>query len=87
MIGVSSVTVCPQQITIKKGEWYYDITVTVCPEYATLKSVKWYSDNPNVATVNEFSGYVYAKAAGTTLIYAVAVDGSGARGYAILYIM
>ena len=82
MIGVSSVTVCPQQITIKKGEWYYGITVTVCPEYATLKSVKWYSDNPNVATVNEFSGYVYAKAAGTTLIYAVAVDGSGARGYA-----
>ena len=82
MIGVSSVTVCPQKVTIKKGEWYYGITVTVCPEYATLKSVKWYSDNPNVATVNEFSGYVYAKAAGTTLIYAVAVDGSGARGYA-----
>ena len=35
MIGVSSVTVCPQKVTIKKGEWYYGITVTVCPEYAT----------------------------------------------------
>ncbi len=53
---------------------------TVCPEDATNCCVAWSSDDPSVASVNPNSGLVYAKAVGTTTIYATACDGSRVCG-------
>lgn len=80
MTCVNSVTVSPSRITIKAGEWYYGVEATVCPSNANC-GVTWSSDNTAIATVNSSSGYIYAKAVGTTRIYATAVDGSGKRDY------
>lgn len=49
--------------------------VEVTPYYATNQEVTWRSDNPKVATVDEY-GCVVAKAAGKARIYATAKDDS-----------
>ncbi len=79
MICVNSVNVTPRNLTIKPGEWYYWMHATVCPLNATCCSVKWASSNPNAATVNPTTGYVYGVRSGTAVITATATDGSGKR--------
>ena len=81
MICVSSVTVYPKSVTLKKGNWYYSVSAEVCPANADCNCVTWHSSNTNVATVNAANGYIYAKAAGTARIYATATDGSGCSDY------
>ena len=81
MICVSSVTVYPKSVTIKKGNWYYAVSAEICPVNADCNCVTWHSSNTNVATVNAANGYIYAKAAGTARIYATATDGSGCSDY------
>ena len=78
-ILVTSIEVSPFNTTLRVGYSIYP-TVTVCPADATHKSVTWSSANSNVASVNPNSGLVYAKAVGTTTIYATACDGSGVCG-------
>ena len=79
MICVNSVNVTPRNLTIKPGEWYYGMHAAVCPLNATCCSVKWASSNPNAATVNPTTGYVYGVRSGTAVITATATDGSGKR--------
>ncbi len=81
MICINSVNVYPNNIVLKKGEWYYGISVEICPTNASCKNVTWYSDNADVAAVNASSGYIYAVDIGTAKIYAVAADGSGCKNY------
>ena len=81
MICVNSVNVSPKSITLKVGSWYYSAKAEVCPSNADCKDVTWHSSNPSVASVNASSGYIYAKAVGTTRIYATATDGSGCNDY------
>ena len=78
---VESITVCPNNKTIRIGKWYYGATATVCPSDAEKKSVCWYSDNESVAAVNPTTGYIYGVSLGTARIYARACDGSGVEGY------
>ena len=52
---------------------------------ATNKKIRWRSDNTEVATVSS-SGKVSARAEGTAVIYADAVDGSGVSGSRRVYV-
>lgn len=52
------------------------LSATVAPAGTTNKNVKWKSSNESVATVNESSGLVTAKAAGSATITATTDDGS-----------
>ena len=81
MVCVNSVNVYPSKVTLQTGSWYYGAWAEVCPTYAECTDVSWYSDNPSVASVNATSGYIYARSAGSTRIYAYATDGSGASDY------
>ena len=78
-ILVTSIELTPSNKTLKVGYSFFP-SVTVCPTNATKKSVTWSSANSNIASVNPNSGLVYAKAVGTTTIYASACDGSGVCG-------
>ena len=84
MTKVNSINVCPAELTLAKGEWYYDASVSVCPESADCKEVTWSSDNTSVATVNPSTGYIYAQSNGVAKIYATAADGSGCNDYICL---
>ena len=81
MICVNSVSVYPNSITLKVGSWSYVASATVCPSNADCKQVQWHSDDTSVASVNTYSGYIYANGVGTTRIYATATDGSGCSDY------
>ena len=81
MVCVNSVNVYPSKVTLQTGSWYYGAWAEVCPTYAECTDVSWYSDNPSVASVNATSGYIYARSAGSTRIYACATDGSGISDY------
>lgn len=87
MICVNLVTVSPKNITIKKGEWYYDLKKIVLPSDATHKNITWHSDNTSVATVNQSVCYIYGKSIGTAKIYATATDGSGCSDYATITVV
>ena len=78
---VNSVSVSPKTLALKVGDWFYDVEVEVCPEDADLREVRWCSDNPDVASVNEITGYICANAVGTATIYATAADGSDCSDY------
>lgn len=49
---VNSVSVSPDTLALKVGDWFYDVEVEVCPEDADLREVRWCSDNPDVARVD-----------------------------------
>ncbi len=78
-ILVTSIELTPSNTTLRVGYSIYP-SVTVCPSDAAEKSFTWSSANSNIASVNPNSGLVYAKAVGTTTIYATACDGSGVCG-------
>ena len=80
MSNVHSITVCPNTLTLEKGNWYSAFCVTVLPEDATNKCVTWSSSNADVASVNPLTGYVYANETGSAVISATAADGSGVSG-------
>ena len=76
---VTSVTVTPSYKVMTVGDSTF-LHESVCPTNATNKAVFWCSSNDSVATVNEISGLVIAKRAGTATIYATAQDGSNSQG-------
>lgn len=81
MICVNSVSVYPKSISLKVGTWSYAAYAEVCPSNADCKEVQWHSDNPSVASVNAYSGYIYANGVGSAHVYATATDGSGCCDY------
>lgn len=54
------------------------LSYTIQPQNATNLNIKWISEDESIATVE--NGIVTAKSAGTTTIYAIAIDGSGVKG-------
>ena len=80
MICINSITICPENITITKGKWYYGAYAEICPTNATCKCLTWHSSNSNIASVNE-NGYICGVSEGAAVIYATAQDGSGAVGF------
>ncbi|MBE6576913.1 MAG: hypothetical protein E7653_02085 [Ruminococcaceae bacterium] len=81
MTCINSVTVTPKALTLKVGDWYYYASAEVSPSDADCTDVVWHSNNPNVASVNESTGYIYANSLGTANIYATATDGSECSDY------
>ena len=84
MIYTSSITVYPKRYSMDEGKWYYGAYAVICPTNATCCDVIWSSSDTNVATVNERTGAIYAKAPGTVKIIATAKDGSRKSGYLTL---
>ncbi len=80
-MSVYSVSVYPSSTTIKTGNWYYGAYAIVNASSNCNTGVRWYSNNTNVATVNASSGYIYAKAPGTTRIYAQSTVDSSKKDY------
>lgn len=76
---VTSICINPGVKTMIKGKSLY-FYATVCPENANNKCITWSSSNTCVASVNSVSGLVYAQNPGTTVIRAIAQDGSGVVG-------
>ena len=75
---VKTITVTPNEVTIKEGETLH-LTCSVLPESATYKTVVWESENNDVASVDD-TGFVTAISSGSTIIKAIATDGSNVYG-------
>lgn len=73
-VKVTGITLNKTTASVVKGKTVA-LTATVTPDTATDKTIKWTTSNKNVATVST-DGVVTAKAAGTAIITATAVDGS-----------
>lgn len=73
---IESISIYPNSVTLRKGEWYYDIIAEIIPSSASC-NVRWSSSDTSVASVNASTGYIYAQNVGSAVIYASATDGSG----------
>ncbi|MDR1582304.1 MAG: Ig-like domain-containing protein [Prevotellaceae bacterium] len=80
VIEVTSVTVDPPTLSLKISE-KQTLTATVEPQDATDKTITWSSDAPETVEVDPLSGEVTAKAEGTAIITATAVNGETATCY------
>ena len=83
-MSVYSVNVHPTNISLRTGDWYYGAWAQVIASSNCCTDVTWYSDNPNVASVNQSSGYIYAKSTGTTRVYAVSKVDNTKKDYCII---
>ena len=79
-IPVQNITMCCDVCTLNVGKTTY-LSYDIYPPDATNQSVTWYSSNSKVVSVDAKTGLVTAKAVGRAVIYAKALDGSGASGH------
>lgn len=77
-VCVENIVICPTSLTMQIGEKSC-LEVNICPTNATNQNIAWSSFDPNIADV-DCNGCVTAKSAGTTYIYATALDGSEKAG-------
>ena len=73
----NSVQMSPKTMIVNQSECF---RLTASSENTMPPTVQWSSDDPSIATVNAFSGLVYAQAPGTTTIRATAQDGGDVVG-------
>lgn len=75
-ILVESITISPEELTLKVGE-SFQLSVDIFPKDATDQSLKWETEyvNDDIATVDE-QGIVTALREGHTYIWCLAQDGS-----------
>lgn len=84
VVTVKSATILVSSISFKNDRTQMELELTetgklttiIYPENAANKKLEWRNSNPSVATVDD-DGYVTPVSAGTTVITAVATDGSG----------
>ncbi len=81
MICIDSITVYPKKLTVKVGSLYRSTYTEVHPSCADCNCVTWHSENPEIAAVDAINGDIYGVGAGTTRIYATAVDGIGCSDF------
>ena len=79
-IKVSSIVIAPYGGTVRVGD-KFQLSAEVHPSNADNTKIRWDSADSNIAEVDPYTGYVTAKAVGTTEIRANSVDGSGVKGY------
>lgn len=77
-IPVNRINIYPESLTLDIGDTEY-MGVMIYPSNATNKKVYWESECCDIADVDRY-GYVTAKSAGTTYVYAIAQDGSNKCG-------
>lgn len=73
---VESITLSPAEIIMIADGSTSVIQATVLPTFASTKDLEWSSNAPEIASVSQ-AGIVTAKAPGTAVITASAIDGSG----------
>ncbi|MDR1343023.1 MAG: InlB B-repeat-containing protein [Prevotellaceae bacterium] len=71
--GARAADTIPKEVSVNNA---ITLTATVWPENAGNTSVKWTSDDIAIATVDESTGEVTGKSAGSTVIRATSADGS-----------
>lgn len=71
-----SITLNKATDTVEVDGTISDLVATVLPEDTTNKTVKWTSSNSDIAVVDEITGKVTAKSAGTVKITATTQDGT-----------
>lgn len=81
---VKEIILDPEVITMKEGDTA-QIKATVVPDDATDKSLVWTSDDPSIASVDEY-GLVTAEKAGVTFITATASNGVTKRCQVIVQV-
>ena len=72
---VERITLSSSELTLEEGQ-NVTLTATVLPYDAVNRDITWHSDNPQVATVDNY-GTIVAKGRGKATITAEATDGSG----------
>lgn len=77
MIPVESITLSHTSLTLDQEQQVH-LEAYVKPDDAYYREVKWTSDNPNIASVDEW-GNVTGMGEGTANISATAIDGSGVK--------
>ncbi len=85
---IERVEVTPRALTMRVGEWNYDLKATVYPSNTVCKNVRWVSSAPSAVSVNESSGYLYAHSGGDVVITAIVNDDLGNEhyGYCDIYV-
>lgn len=72
-IGVTGITLNKTEMTLKENSTEI-LTATVTPSNASNKAVEWESDDPTVATVNEYGEVTVVASSGTATITARSVQ-------------
>lgn len=75
-VYIQNITFDNNELEMNKGD-RISLAVNISPSNASTKTLTWFSLNENVATVS--NGTITAVSGGETTVYAVAIDGSGAR--------
>ncbi len=70
-IPVEGITICQSSLTMNKGA-VCKLTGNVLPDNANSKVIHWKSSDPVVASIEQLSGVITAKSAGTAIITASA---------------
>ena len=70
-----------KSITITEGKWSNAISEEIYSSGVTESNVTWHSTDPEVASVNEMNGNIYAAAPGSATIYSTKADGSERNDY------
>ena len=83
---VTSIAVSPKNLTINEGASTY-FHARILPDDADNKDVIWRSSDPSVATITEIGALFTAIKAGTTIITAMAQDGSGVSGCVLVTVV
>ena len=84
-VKVSKISLSSNQKKVKPGESFF-LKATVNPSDAYDKSVKWTSSNEEVATVDWWTGCVYANKVGTAVITATSTDGSNVSASCMVHV-
>lgn len=79
MIYVDHIDVCPRRVYVTEGKTNRELRAEASPVNATCREIKWISDDPEIAEINEQTGYITGKKVGTVQVYALATDGSGEK--------
>lgn len=83
---IDSITITPENVTVTKGTWCYDVTAKISPSDATCTCLTWVSYNPDVASVNQY-GHICGISEGRAIISAIAQDGCGATDFCIVTVV
>ena len=73
-VKVTSISI-PSSLSLVKGRGY-SLTANVSPSNAANKTVSWHTADSSIVGINLSTGYVTAKAVGSTYVYATSNDGT-----------
>ncbi|MGL4982563.1 MAG: Ig-like domain-containing protein, partial [Treponemataceae bacterium] len=76
-IRLTSVTLSPQSYELDINKKYSGWSVSYLPDNATTKEVRWTSSDESKVGINPETGEIIGKAEGSSIITAIATDGSG----------